>query len=151
MAKKNKKKADKAILHPALFAFEGAVHYFPEGTMLELHSQVTAEEWSMIVEETIKYKLFVDCLKEVAYPILDEKWSEEDDWFRIQLDLSISRMRNIDPLLIAKHDQETIKQSYTKMMKDNAGSMVEFIKQVKSDQAVVAAALDDKLTKVSDL
>lgn len=149
MAKKKKK--HEPIIHPALFAFEGAVHYFNEGTILELHSQVTAEEWVMIVEETIKYKIFVDCLKEVAYPILSEKWSEEDDWFRVQLGLSVARMRNIDPLLVAKYNQEEIKKEYTRIMKDNASNMVEFIKQVKSDQAVVVAALNDKLTKVSDL
>ena len=138
--KKNKKQK-----HPTLFAFDGSLHVYEEGTMLELHGSVTEEEWGMIVQETVQYKVFLECLKEVAVPVLKEPWDEEDDWFRLQLGVAISRLKQIDPLLVAKYNQEEIKKSFSKEMKKGAKSMLEFIDHVKKEQKkAILDKLDNK-------
>lgn len=135
MIKKPKRKKEK---QPTLFAFNGSIQLFNEGSMLELHSQITSEEWAMIVEETIKYKIFLECLKNVAAPILQEDWSKEDEWFIVQLDIAISRMKNIDPLLVASHNQESICNVYTKQMKNNAEEVRKAILEIRETQKQLA-------------
>ena len=61
------KKKDK---HPTLFVFEGGIKHYEDGSMLELHSQLSSEEWELITAETIKYKVFLDKLKTVALAYL---------------------------------------------------------------------------------
>lgn len=119
--------------HPTLFVLEGTIRCYEEGSMLQLHAQITTEEWELIVEETIKYKLFVDSLKEVGCPQLGEPWDEEDEWFRLQLDVAISRIRNIDPLLLAKHDQQQIRSKYDAQMRANAPEVLKLVEQVRKD------------------
>lgn len=141
--KKNKKKAK----HPTLFVFDGTIMYFEEGTMLELHSQVAQDEWEQIVEQTVKYKVFVECLKTVAMPILGERWDEEDDWFRVQLDVAVSRMRNIDPLLVSSHNQTKITEIYSKQMKANAVEVQGMVTEVRESQK---KALSDRYGEFED-
>lgn len=129
----NKKKKKKKV-HPTLFALDGSIRYYKDGSMLELHSAITPNEWAHIIEETIKYKIFLECLKEIAFPILKEKWTKEDEWFRLQLVVSVSRMRNIDPLLVAKWDEEDIKKQYSKGMLDGATSLQELVSTIKDQQ-----------------
>lgn len=151
---KKKPKRRKKEQHPTLFVMDGSIRIFEEGSMLELHTQISQEEWEAIVEETIKYKVFVECLKEIAIPKLDEKWEPEDDWFRVQLDVAISRMRNIDALIVAKHNQEDIKKVYSEEIKKNAAAMTEFIKEVREQQRQIMEQSMDELsdtTRVSDL
>lgn len=133
--KKPKRKKEK---QPTLFAFNGSIQLFNEGSMLELHSQITSEEWVMIVEETIKYKIFLECLKNIAVPILQEDWSKEDEWFIVQLNIAISRMKNIDPLLVASHNQEAICDIYTKQMKNNAEEVRKAILEIREAQKQLA-------------
>jgi len=140
--------------HPTLFVFDGSIRYYKDGSMLELHAQVTAEEWEMIVSDTIKYKVFIDCLKEVACPILEDPWTAEDDYFRIQLEVSIARMRNIDPLLVAKFDQKEIFEDYKKLAQKNAQAAkaeINKIKQAQEQMLKDMAQADGDTTKVSDL
>lgn len=140
--------------HPTLFVFDGSIRYYKDGSMLELHTQVTAEEWEMIVSDTIKYKVFIDCLKEVACPILEDPWTAEDDYFRIQLEVSIARMRNIDPLLVAKFDQKEIFEDYKKLAQKNAQAAkaeINKIKQAQEQMLKDMAQADGDTTKVSDL
>jgi hypothetical protein len=101
--------------HPTLFVLEGSVRWFKDGSMLELHAQITPEEWMLIVSETVKYQVFVECLKEVACPILEDGWTQEDEWGLLQMRVAVSRMRNIDPLLVAKFNRDTIK-AYGRVM-----------------------------------
>lgn len=128
---KRKKKKSRKNTHPTLFAYNGSIRYYQEGSMLQLYSQLTMDEWQEIVEETVKYKIFLDCLKEYAYPALEEKWESDDDYFRLMLEVALSRMRNIDALLIAKHDQEEIKKQYLKMMEVGVHDMRKLIEDVK--------------------
>ena len=146
----NKNKKQK---HPTLFAFDGALHVYEDGTMIELYSAVTSKEWEMITEETVKYKVFLECLKEVAVPKLKEPWDKEDEWFKIQLGVAVSRMKQIDPLLIAKYNQEEIKKSFSKEMEKGAESMLEYIEHVKKEQKkAILEKLDGKKTiRVSGL
>jgi len=140
--------------HPTLFVFDGSIRYYKDGSMLELHTQVTAEEWEMIVSDTIKYKVFIDCLKEVACPILEDPWTAEDDYFRIQLEVSIARMRNIDPLLVAKFDQKEIFEDYKKLAQKNAQAAKAEINKIKQAQEQMLKDMtqaDGDTTKVSDL
>lgn len=145
MAKKPKKPRRRKEEHPTLFVFNNSIQYYEDGSMLELHSQVSEEEWAQIVEQTIAYKVFVECLKEYACPALDENWSSEEDWYRVQLDVSVSRIRNIDPLLVAKYDQKTIKSQYIDQMKAGAQDIKNLIQEYKSQ------AQSDKITKITDL
>lgn len=145
-----RKKQNKTIVHPTIFVIEGTLRSF-DGTMLELHTQVTTEEWTEIVKETLRYKIFIDCLKETASPILRESWSVEDDWWRVQLELSISRMRNIDPLLVINlsRTEAEIKAADTEKMKKNAASVVEQIRQLHGTSSKPPS--DSSTIEVSDL
>jgi len=150
MSKKPKKKEP----HPTLFAFDGGIRWFKEGSMLELHAQVTPEEWMIIVSDTIKYKVFIECLKEVACPILEDNWTAEDEWFLLQMGVAVSRLRNIDPLLIAKFNSEAIKQEYTKLMRANGSAAKKELDLIQEQQCKLLAEVigkDGKGTKVSDL
>jgi|10_taG_2_1085330.scaffolds.fasta_scaffold00033_43 hypothetical protein len=153
--KKSKKKPKrKQENHPTLFILEGTILFYEEGSMLTLHTQVEREEWEQMVEETVKYKVFIECLKETGMPLLKERWEEEDDYFRIQLNVAVSRMRNIDPLLVASHDQIALTEEYTKQMKSGAIEVSEVVTQVReSRKTAIMEELDnnDDVTKVSDL
>lgn len=138
MAKKSKKRK-KQEQHPTLFVWDGGIKLYEEGSMLQLHTQVTTEEWEMIVEQTVAYKVFLECLKQVACPILGEPWDQEDDWYRVQLDIAVSRMRNIDALLVAKHDQKAIADAYTTKMKQNAKEVQDLVEQVRAEKKEMLA------------
>ena len=150
---KNKKVKKGAEPHPTLFVFDGTVRWYKEGSMLELQSKVTLEEWEMITADTVHYKVFVECLKNVACPILEEPWTKEDDWFRVQMEIAVSRIRNLDPLLVAKYDQKKIMQEYKKKAQKNAQLLKAEINQLKQQRAqLLDNMLDDEdTTKVSDL
>lgn len=151
MAKKQRRRRKEE--NPTIFAHEGSIRVYEEGSMLQLHSQINPEEWKSIVEETIKYKIFIECLKRIAIPALDETWEKEDDWFRYQLVVAISRMRNIDPLLVATFDQDKIRAEYEKMMKTNVKEMKKFINDVRETQShILNASLDEPDNRIkSDL
>jgi hypothetical protein len=129
MSKPKKKKEQ----NPTLFVLDGSIRYYEDGSMLELHSKITPDEWDHIVAETVKYKCFVDCLKEIACPSLDESWTKEDEWYRHQLEVSISRMRNIDALLVAKHNIPDIKQLYADYMEDNLPTIKESMEAIREE------------------
>lgn len=145
MPKKSSKPKRRKEKHPTLFVFGGSVRYYDDGSMLELHSAVSQEEWTKIVEETIAYKVYVECLKEYACPQLEEEWSSEDDWYRVQLGVAVSRIKNIDPLLVAKNDQTIIKKKYLETMKSSVGDIHKMIREFKSEIEL------GKITKVTDL
>ena len=153
MARKKKRRVRQED-HPTFFVLEGIILAYEEGSMLNLHTQVDKDEWEQIVEETIKYKVFVECLKSTGMLLLEERWEDEDDYFRVQLDVSVSRMRNIDPILVASYDQKALAESYIKQMKSGAIQVNEVIAKVREAQK---NAMMDKLsndgdaTKVSDL
>jgi hypothetical protein len=161
MAKKPKKstKRRKEEAHPTLFVWDGSIRLFEDGSMLALHTQITTEEWEIIVEQTVAYKVFLECLKQVACPILGEPWDEEDDWFRVQLDIAVSRMRNIDALLVAKHDQKEIAKAYTEKMRKNAKEVQEMVEQMREQKRDMLRGQygldgdsgDDDITPVSSL
>lgn len=143
--KANKPKRRKKENHPTLFVFNGSIRYFDDGSMLELHAQVSDGEWTKIVEETISYKVFVECLKEYVCPQLQEHWAPEDDWYRVQLGVAISRMKNIDPLIVAKYDQKKVKQDYLDAMKSSVLDIKKLIDEFKSEIE------SNKITRVTDL
>jgi hypothetical protein len=141
--------------HPTIFVFEGSPRHYVDGSMLELHTQITTEEWEIIVEETIRYKVFLECLKNTGCPMLGEPWDEEDDWFRLQMSVAVSRMRNIDPLLVSKFDQKILKKAFTEKMEKNAPEVQELVEQVReAKKTEILKQLDDEsdgVTEVSDL
>ena len=150
MAKKKPKKSPQ----PTLFVIEGSIKHYDDGSMLQLHGLISMEEWEIIVEETVRYKVFLECLKNTGCPLLDESWDEEDDWFRLQLDVAVSRMRNIDPLLVAKHNQEELTKAFSSKMKKNAIEVQNLIKQTRAERKAAILAQLDKNTEtisVSDL
>ena len=149
MAKKKKKKNRVIIEHPTMFVHEGVIKVYEEGSMLELHMQLKPEEWTEIVQETIKYYHFLECIKTVACPILKEPWDEMDDYYRIQLELAISRMRNIDALLVASVNTEELVKAYTAKMTTNATEVMDLVKSVKTQQLDQAA--EERKTKIRDI
>jgi len=130
MAKK-KKKQDQAIVHPTIFVHDGTLKYYEEGSMLQLHTLVNDEEWAEIVEDTIQYLAYVECLKTIAFPMLSEPWTEEEEWYRVQLELAVSRIKNIDPILAATQDVEAIMAKYSAKMRRNAAETAADIERMK--------------------
>jgi hypothetical protein len=148
MAKKKKDK--KQVEHPTIFSFDGSLRIYEEGSMYNLHMQVSEEEWKQITTETIQFKIFLECLKETAFPILKEIWTPEDEWWRLQLEVAVGRMKDIDPMLFVTSgvNVEATKTAYTDKMKKNAAEVVEQIKKIRS-QAI--PTIDPARTEVSDL
>lgn len=147
-----KKKERKKQTHPTLFVLEGAIQHLPDGTMLELYTGVTSEEWLEIITETIQYKIFLDCLKEVAFPLLHEVWTDEDDWFRVMLEHNISRMRQMDPLLFLPIDQNTIRLKFEEKIRKNAVEVAEDIKRFRDQHHSWSSERSDHTrTDVSEL
>lgn len=134
MAKK-RKSSKSTKKYPALFVLDGMIRVFEKGSILELYNKITIEEWERIVEETIKYKVFLECLKETAFKLLNETWTETDDWFRVQLDVAVSRMSNIDPLLVAKWNQEELSLDYTSRMKTGVAELQCLIEDMKAEES----------------
>ena len=148
MGKQSRKK--KKEQHPTLFVLDGEIMHYEEGSMLNLYTQITNKEWQHITEETTKYKLFVEVLKEIAFPILKEKWTKEFDWYRLQLEIAVDRMRNIDPLIFLGINQEEIKKTYTEQAKTNAEEMVKTIKLLRDSQNAFTHS-DFSTNTISDL
>lgn len=159
MAKKSKKPKKKKPTrqedHPTMFVWDGSIRLYEDGSMLEFHTQVTPEEWEMIVEQTVQYKVFLECLKLVACPALGEPWEEDDDWFRVQLDVAVSRMRNMDPLLVARHNQKELTEAYTNKMQRESKEvqkLVEDMREQKKNALRTEYGMDDDgNTTVSNL
>ncbi len=132
MGKKSRqKKTRRTETHPTLFVFDGAIKHFPDGSMLELHAGVNPDEWQDIIIGTIQYKIFLDCLKEIACPLLHEEWTQDDEWYRIMLDHNIGRMRNIDPMIFLPINQKEIREKFEEKIRRNALEVSEDIKRFK--------------------
>lgn len=146
MAKKRRRKGKKEP-HPTLFVLDGSIRHFDGGSMLELYSGISPEEWLTIVNETMSYLTFVTCLKEVAFPILKEVWTDEDDWYRLQLEIAVSRMKNIDPLIINQAQYDTLKEQYSRKMTRNAHELIQDVETLRAAKS----QLIGKSSIVSDL
>lgn len=133
---KPRKKPKKPRSRETVFALEGNIMAYP-GSMLELHAELDQEQWKEALTDTCGYALFVRCLKDVAFPLLDEGWTSEDEFALQQLELSVSRMRNIDPLLVASLKLGELKDKYIAKMKEGAESVnamiQEYRKAIKGD------------------
>jgi len=119
---------------PTYFVLEGSILCYPDGSMLEFHSQVTSEEWEQIVEETFKYNIYLECIKEIACPKLEEEWDNDLQRYKDIINTSVSRMRNIDALLVAKFNHRVIKESYSKLMEERVDDLLVFIEEVKREK-----------------
>ncbi len=151
--KRKKKKGGKVQApHPTLFVFEGSMRYYDEGTMLGLFTQVNAEEWTKIITETIQYKIFVDCIKEIACPLLDEPWTKEDDWYRLMLEVNLGRMKNCDPMQFIMINQDEVRKSFETKIRMNAQAVLADIQEFRrSNLRAVPPGFDLGETTVSDL
>jgi hypothetical protein len=147
MGKKSRQKKKKAE-HPTVFVFDGAIRHHEEGSMFHLHTQVTTEEWQQIVRETIEYKIFAECLKDVAFPILKETWTKIEDWWRLQLGIAVTRMKEIDPMIFLGINQDKIRAQYTQKIQANAQAVVEDIKNIRETMRIVQ---DNSKADVSEL
>ena len=141
---KNKKNKLSSKKYPTIFALEGGIRHYKSGTLLELYSQISLDEWKLIVEETIKYKVFLECLKETAVRLLNESWTEDDEWFCLHLEVAVSRMRNIDPLYVSKYDQDELKKAYTTKMVTGVDELRLIIEDMRRQER-------DVRTKVSEI
>ena len=151
MGKKKRKKPALKKDEGIFFALEGTILHYP-GPMLEFHGQISATEWVAVVEETVKYAVFARCLKDVAFPLLDEGWTEKDESQLKQLELSSARMRNIDPLLVAKYNPAALKEAYSAKMRDGASSLNGMIAQFRTPIAPDTDKTGESdITHVSDL
>jgi len=126
------------------FVLEGDIKEF-EGSVIELRSQVSDDEWVQIINETVAYKVFLKCLKKVGMPLLGERWDKEDDKFIIWLTESVSNMKILDPILVSSVNEKKLKKIYTTKMQDGADSMGKLIKDVAKDLK------SSKRSEVSDL
>ena len=140
MPKKKKKKKK----NPTYFVLGGQILEYA-GSMLELHAQVDLKEWQVITEETISFKIFVECLKETGMPLLDESWEKEDQKQLDGLIMAVSRIRNIDPLLAATVNQDELREQYTTKMKAGASDILSMVKEIRVTQ------MNSDKSEVSDL
>lgn len=148
----SKKKAARNAPHPTMFAFEGVIKHYEDGSMIELFTKVTTEEWELIITETVQYKIFLDCLKDVAFPILHEVWTKEDEWFRVMLEHNIARMKNLNPMLFLPINQETIRKAFEDKIRRNATEVAEDIQRMRSQQqSWLGDRSDHSTTNVSEL
>lgn len=138
---------------PTLFVFQGSPLVYDGGSMLELHSQITAEEWELIISETIKYKAFVECIKEIMIPKLEDEWAKEDELFLKNLEVAVSRMRNIDPLLVAKYNYDEIKKSYQELVTKGSQGVAKELQKTMAEykEQVRKTVLDNLDIQVSDI
>ena len=104
--KSRQKKERRKVEHPTIFVFDGTIRHYTEGSMFSLRAQVTPNEWEQMVKETIEYRIFLECLKETAFPILKERWSKVDG----------------------------LKAKFTEKIKKNAESVVSDIKLLRETQ-----------------
>lgn len=130
----NKKKKNKVDSYPTIFVFDGVVRYFENGTMLELQSLVRDDEWKEIVSDTVKYHIFVECLKSIAFPELKEQWTVDDECWRLQLELAVSRIKNLDPFAVMAINSDAIKKAMSDKMRLNAKCLSVEIAQLRSMQ-----------------
>ena len=128
------KKKKKLEQHPTFFVFDGVVKCYSDGSMLGLQSQVTDEEWKIIINDTISYHIFVECLKEIAFPLLKEQWTVEDEYWRLQLELAVSRIKNLDPIGAMAIKYDDIKKAMANKMKLNATCLSVEIEQLRATQ-----------------
>jgi hypothetical protein len=128
---RRKRKNREPVENPTLFVFDGGIRHYEEGSMFGLRQQVTEEEWLQIVSDTLKYKIFIECLKDVACPILKESWTKEDDWWRLQLQVAVERIREVDPAALFPHNQDDIRKRYTEQMKNNAEAVAREIRLLR--------------------
>lgn len=140
MTRKSKKK------NPTIFVLEGTIKHYDDGSMLQLHSLITIKEWELIIEETVRYKVFLECLKSVGCPLLGEPWDDEDDWFRLQLDIAVARMRNIDALLVAKYNQKELTGAFEEKMRKNAAEVQALVEQMRAEKrAAIRGRFDNEM------
>lgn len=128
------KKKKKLEQHPTFFVFDGVVRCYSDGSMLGLQSQVTDAEWKIIINDTISYHIFIECLKETAFPLLKERWTVDDEYWRLQLELAVSRIKNIDPIGAMAVKTDDIKKAMTAKMKLNATCLSAEIEQLRITQ-----------------
>lgn len=151
MSKKKKPKNSPKKNEHAYFSLEGSIFTFP-GSMLELASKVTPSEWDQMIRDTVHYKLFIECVKEIACPRLEEPWTTDDNLYLVELSRSIDKMRNIDPLLVAKHNQKDIKEAFVNKMNINIEDLKNMIDGIRAQSADAAAKLKQSETiNVSNL
>lgn len=138
--------------HPTMFVLDGSIRHYEGGSMLELYSQITQDEWTEIIIGTIQYKIFLDCLKDVACPVLHETWTREDDWFRLMLDVNLGRMKNLDPLQFATIRQDEVRTAFEAKIKKNAAEVADDIKRFRDQhRSWLDSRSDHSSTNVSEL
>jgi hypothetical protein len=117
-----------------LFACDGSIRIY-KGRLLELYSQISQPEWDAIVEETVKYKVFLECLRDNISKI-GEEWTKKDDRFISKLESTISDMSDIDRFAVAKFNQNEIKESYSSNMNLGIEQMNFLIKSLRHTSEV---------------
>lgn len=144
MDKKTKRK------FPCLFVLEGGIRLYDQ-SMSSLHVQIAPEEWGLIVGETVRYHLYMKALKEVGMPALGEKWTKLFEYFLRGLEVNISRMRNIDAILVASIDNDKILKAYKDKMSFNAEQVKAEIEVLKEQIEQHQANDPDGINIISDM
>lgn len=117
--------------------------------MRQLYSQITINEWEIIVDETVKYYIFLRALKEVGMPMLGEQWTKLCEYFLVGLRVNVFRMKKIEPLLVARIDKNAIFKIYKKKMEEGAKEFMEEVRQIHEGLQQQAEYLN--IRAVSDL
>lgn len=134
--------------YPTLFVLEGGIRMYDKSMRL-LYTKITIREWEIIVPETVECYLFMRALKEVGMPRLHEPWTKLLEFFLRGLWVNIGRMKNIDPLLVARVDQEAVLKAYKQKMEQGAEDFMEEARQIHEDIRKQSALAD--ISMVTDL
>jgi len=114
-----------------VFAIAGTVHEY-QGSLLELRTTLSEHEWKSIIVETVKYRIFMECVKKHAIKKLDERWSKSEKEVLKGLKQTIEKMQQLDPLLVATVDQNQVRDDYTRMVNDGCMEVLQTIEMVQN-------------------
>lgn len=118
-----------------IICIDGALQNY-DGSIMELCSTIAPELILDIYRESVIYKIFLKCLKSVAFPLLHEKWEIEDEWWMVQLEQTIQSIKNLHPLISvnADIDEMNIEKLYTKKMSDGSREVNAMIENIKNNR-----------------
>ncbi len=102
------------------FIFQGQILQH-DGSIFSLKTQVSSDEWLNIVVDTVKYAIYLECMKQAVNLLEDNTitWTTADDEYITQLRSTVSSIIETDPISVSNIDQNKIRNDYFTEMRKN--------------------------------